>query len=143
MVENQVSFRHVPHVEKGHNHVSTRAPGVVALSQLRHLSGRAHARHARRGGRGVYNARRRRRAAVGAALSRGVFPRGALELDRTARARIYLPHLTDRYRLALGSVSRQTQPRAHLHLRRAHAGPAGALSIENISQRERGVVEVV
>jgi len=38
MVENQVSFRHVPHVEKGHNHVSTRAPGVVALSQLRHLS---------------------------------------------------------------------------------------------------------
>ena len=38
MVENQVSFRHVPHVEKGHNHVSTRAPGVVALSQLRHVN---------------------------------------------------------------------------------------------------------
>jgi hypothetical protein len=91
----------------------------------------AHARHAADG------VTPRWRAPAGAALSRGVFPRGALELDRTARARIYLPHLTDRYRLALGSVSRQTQPRAHLHLRRAHAGPPRALSRSKIYLRER------
>lgn len=98
-------------------------------------AGTGHARATRRGRGNPAPAG----APAGAALSRGVFPRGALELDRTARARIYLPHLTDRYRLALGSVSRQTQPAARTSTwaPRTRGPPAGALSIENIYQRER------
>jgi hypothetical protein len=102
-----------------------------------------HTQHAFYGGDGARAPRGGRgnpalaRAGGGGAKPRGIPARGPLELDRTARARIYLPHLTDRYRLALGSVSRQTQPRAHLHLRRAHAGPPRALSRSKIYLRER------